>query len=143
MNNFLPKSYKYKKIRKKIITSKLKSNKLSILKHYDFGLKILETTTLTSVVLEAARRSITRKLKRLGKLKINTFPNVPITHKAVGIRMGKGIGSISHWVSLVKKGRILFELKNTTYDLAKAAFRSASYKLPVKSKFVYKKIKIK
>lgn len=141
MNNFLPKNYKHKKIRKRVTSSKLLSTKMSKLTDYDFGLKILKTTTLTSVVLEAARRSITRKLKRLGKLKINAFPNIPITHKAVGIRMGKGIGGICHWVCLVKKGRILFELKNTTYDLAKAAFRSAAFKLPIKSKFVYKKIK--
>lgn len=96
MNNFLPKNYKYKKIRKRVTDSKLISTKLSTLTDYDFGLKILKTTTLTSVILEAARRSITRKLKRLGKLKINAFPNVPITHKAVGIRMGKGVGAISH-----------------------------------------------
>lgn len=141
MNNFFPKKYKYKKIRKRIVDTKLTEYRTSNLKTYDFGLKVLKNTVISSTVLEAARRSITRKLKRLGKLKINGFPNIPVTSKSVGIRMGKGVGSISHWVFLVKKGRILFELKDVTFDLAKEAFRSASYKLPVKSKFIYKKIK--
>lgn len=140
MNNFFPKNYKYKKIRNRVTASKSSEYRTSTLKTYDFGLKILSNTLISATVLEAARRSITKKLKRLGKLKINGFPNVPITSKSVGIRMGKGVGSISHWVFPAKKGRILFELKDVTFDLAKIAFRSASYKLPVKSKFVYKKI---
>jgi len=96
MNNFFPKKYKHKKIRKRVTASKLTEYRTSNLKTYDFGLKVLESTVISSTVLEAARRSITRKLKRLGKLKINGFPNVPVTSKSVGIRMGKGVGSISH-----------------------------------------------
>lgn len=95
MNNFFPKNYKYKKIRKRVTASKSNEHRTSVLKTYDFGLKVLKNTLISSTVLEAARRSITRKLKRIGKLKINGFPSVPVTSKSVGIRMGKGVGSIS------------------------------------------------
>lgn len=95
MNKFLPKSYKYKKIRKRVRINPLSDFRTSILKTAQFGLKVLDNGIISSVVLEAARRSITRKLKRLGNLKINGFPNVPITSKSLGVRMGKGVGSIS------------------------------------------------
>lgn len=138
MNKFIPKSYKYKKVRKRVKLNCLKDFRCSYLKNSNYGLKILDNCVISSVVLEAARRSITRKLKRIGSLKINGFPHVPITSKPLGVRMGKGVGSIEGWVFPVKKGRILFELNGVSMELAKSAFRSASYKLPVKSKFVYK-----
>ncbi len=138
MNKFIPKSYKYKKIRKRVKLNCLKDFRSNELKDFNYGLKILDNGVISSVVLEAARRSITRKLKRTGKLKINGFPSIPVTSKPLGVRMGKGVGSIDSWVFPVKKGRILFELKGVSIDLAKSALRSASYKLPVKSKFVYK-----
>lgn len=138
MNKFLPKNYKFKKIRKRVRVSNLKDYRTSILRTHKFGLKILDNGVISSVVLEAARRSITRKLKRAGNLKINGFSHVPVTAKSLGVRMGKGVGSISKWVFPVKKGRILFELNNVSFDLAKSALRSAAYKLPLKSKFVYK-----
>lgn len=138
MNKFLPKNYKYKKIRKRVRVNLLKDFRTSVLKTHKFGLKILENGVVSSVVLEAARRSITRKLKRLGNLKINGFSNIPVTAKSLGVRMGKGVGSISKWVCVVKKGRILFELDGVSFDLAKAALRGAAFKLPLKSKFVYK-----
>lgn len=138
MNKFIPKSYKYKKVRKRVRVNALQDHRTNILKTHKFGLKVLDNGIISSIVLEAARRSITRKLKRLGNLKINGFPNVPITAKSVGVRMGKGVGSISGWVFPVKKGRILFELDGVSFDLAKSAFRSAAYKLPLKTKFIYK-----
>lgn len=137
MNKFIPKNYKFKKIRKRVRSTKLTDYRTSTLKTSKFGLKLLDNGVISSVVLEAARRSITRKLKRLGSLKINGFSNIPITAKSLGVRMGKGVGSISGWVFPVKKGRILFELNGVSFDLAKSAFRSAAYKLPLKSKFVY------
>ena len=137
MNKFIPKNYKYKKIRKRVRTNCLKEFRTNTLKNFKYGLKILDNGIISSVVLEAARRSITRRLKRLGNLKINGFSSIPITAKSLGVRMGKGVGSISGWVFPVKKGRILFELDGVSFDLAKAAFRSASYKLPLKSKFIY------
>lgn len=140
MNKFIPKNYKYKKIRKRVRVNKLKDYRTSNLRDFEYGLKVLDNTIISATVLEAARRSITRKLKRLGRLKINGFPNIPITSKPLGVRMGKGVGSIDTWVFPVKKGRILFELKNVSIDLAKSALRSASFKLPVKTKFIYKEI---
>ncbi len=137
MNKFIPKNYKYKKIRKRVRTNTLKEFRTNTLKNFKYGLKILDNGIISSVVLEAARRSITRRLKRVGNLKINGFSNIPITAKSLGVRMGKGVGSISGWVFPVKKGRILFELDGVSFDLAKAAFRSAAYKLPLKSKFIY------
>lgn len=137
MNKFIPKNYKYKKIRKRVRINKLIDYRSSILKTSQYGLKVLDNVIISSIVLEAARRSITRKLKRIGNLKINGFPNIPITSKSSGVRMGKGVGSISGWVFPVKKGRILFELNNVPFALAKVALKSASSKLPVKSKFIY------
>lgn len=95
MNKFFPKNYKYKKLRKRIRTNLLTDYRYSTLKFGSFGLKIIENSIISSVVLEAARRSITRKLRRTGKLRINGFPFVPITKKSLGVRMGKGVGSIS------------------------------------------------
>ena len=137
MNKFIPKNYKYKKIRKRVRINKLKDFKINTLKTNRFGLKVMSNGIISSVVLEAARRSITRKLKKLGNLKINGFSDIPVTTKSLGVRMGKGVGNISSWVFPIKKGRILFELNNISLELAKSAFRSASYKLPLKSKFVY------
>jgi large subunit ribosomal protein L16 len=95
MNKLFPKNYKYKKIRKRVRINSLKDYRTSVLKTHNYGLKILDNTIISSVVLEAARRSITKKIKRVGNLKINGFPNIPVTKKPVGVRMGKGVGSIS------------------------------------------------
>jgi large subunit ribosomal protein L16 len=95
MNKFIPKNYKYKKIRKRVRTNNLKEYRSNTLTTYKYGLKILDNGIISSVVLEAARRSITRRLKRLGNLKINGFSNIPVTAKSLGVRMGKGVGSIS------------------------------------------------
>jgi len=138
MNKFIPKNYKFKKLRKRLRTNLSIDYRSCNLKFSNFGLKIMQSTILSSVVFEAARRSITRKLKRTGKLLINGFPCVPLTKKSLGVRMGKGVGNITEWVFPVKKGRVLFELKNVSFEQAKSAFRSASFKLPVKTKFIYK-----
>lgn len=138
MANKFPKKYKFKKIRKRVRTNKLMDFRGSILKDFSFGLKIMDNAIISTTVLEAARRIIVKKLKKTGILKVNGFPFIPVTSKPLGVRMGKGVGSIDTWVFPIKKGRILFELNNVSFDLAKAAFRSAAFKLPVKAKFVYK-----
>jgi len=138
MNKFIPKDYKYRKIRKRVRISNKKDNRSYDLKFGLFGLKIIENGVISSVVFEAARRSITRKLKRSGKLKINGFPQIPVTSKSLGVRMGKGSGNISEWVFPVKKGRVLFELSDVSPEIAKSALKSASHKLPLKTKFIYK-----
>lgn len=137
MNIFIPKKYKFKKIHKKVRIKNGKELKLNQLKLSICGLKVLESGVISSNILEAARRVIKRKIKRIGILKVNGFAHIPITQKASGIRMGKGVGSISSWVFPIKKGRILFELEDVSLDLAKVALKSASMKLNLPSKIVY------
>jgi len=101
-----------------------------------FGLKALEPIWLTSRQIEAARIAMTRYIKRGGKVWINVFPDKPYTKKPAETRMGKGKGNPEYWVAVVKPGRILFELAGVPEPLAKEAFRLASHKLPIKTKFV-------
>ena len=101
-----------------------------------FGLKALESSRITSRQLEAARRAITRKMKREGRVWVQIFPHIPVTAKPTAVRMGKGKGSVSYWTSLVKPGKILFEIDGVPKTLAMEAFELASAKLPNKNKFV-------
>lgn len=101
-----------------------------------FALKSLEFSRLTSRQLEAARIALTRNMKREGKVWIRVFPDKPITSKPAEVRMGKGKGAPSHWVAVVRPGRIMFEADGVPYEIAKEALRLAAQKLPVKCKFV-------
>ncbi len=101
-----------------------------------YGLKATEPAWVTSRQIEAARVAITRYIKRSGKLWIRIFPDKPITVKPAETRMGKGKGSPEYWVAVVKPGRILFELEGLSYEIAKEAMRLASYKLPMRTRFV-------
>jgi large subunit ribosomal protein L16 len=101
-----------------------------------FGLKSLEAGWITSRQIEASRIAVTRFMKREGKVWIRIFPDKPITSKPAEVRMGKGKGAPSHWVAVVKPGRIMFESDGVPYDIAKEAMRLAAQKLPVKCKFV-------
>ena len=101
-----------------------------------FGLKALEPERITSRQIEAARRAITRHLRRAGKLWIRIFPDLPVSKKPADVRMGSGKGSVEFWACRVKPGRIMFELDGVPEDLAKEAFERASAKLPIKSKFI-------
>ncbi len=102
----------------------------------EFGLKTVETGKITSRQIEAARVAITRKVKRGGKLWIRIFPDFPYTKKPAETRMGKGKGNPEGWVAKVKPGKIMFEIAGVDEELARKAFKSASNKLPVKTKFV-------
>nr|YP_003289198.1 50S ribosomal protein L16 [Ectocarpus siliculosus]CAT18756.1 Chloroplast 50S ribosomal protein L16 [Ectocarpus siliculosus]CAV31229.1 Chloroplast 50S ribosomal protein L16 [Ectocarpus siliculosus] len=104
----------------------------------DYALQALEPTWLTSRQIEATRRTITRYTKRGGKLWITVFPDKPITARAAESRMGSGKGSVEYWVAVVKPGHILFELGGVPAKLAKEALEIASYKLPIKTKFLKK-----
>lgn len=104
----------------------------------DYALQALEPTWLTSRQIEATRRTITRYTKRGGKLWITVFPDKPITARAAESRMGSGKGSVEYWVAVVKPGHILFELGGVPSKLAKEALEIASYKLPIKTKFLKK-----
>lgn len=102
----------------------------------EFGLKTIERGEITSRQIEAARRTITRYLKRGGKLWIRIFPHKPITQKAAEVPMGAGKGSVEYYVAAVKPGTVLFELEGVTAEQAREAFTLAAHKLPVTTKFV-------
>lgn len=104
----------------------------------DYAIQALEPTWLTSRQIEATRRTITRYTKRGGKLWITVFPDKPITARAAESRMGSGKGSVDYWVAVVKPGHILFELSGVPLKLAREALQIASYKLPIKTKFLTK-----
>ena len=101
-----------------------------------FGLKATQPERVTARQIEAARRAITRHLRRAGRVWIRIFPDVPVSSKPAEVRMGKGKGSIDRWVCRVKPGTIMFEVDGVDRELAKKAFELASAKLPVKTKFV-------
>jgi large subunit ribosomal protein L16 len=101
-----------------------------------YGLKAMEPDRLTARQIEAARRAITRHIKRQGRLWIRVFPDVPVSGKPAEVRMGKGKGSPEYWAARVKPGRILFELDGVPGDIAAMAFSRAAMKLPIKVKVV-------
>ena len=101
-----------------------------------FGIKVLDSTFLTSRQIEAARIAATRYMKREGQLWIKVFPDKPITKKPLEVRMGKGKGAVEYWVAVCKPGRIIFEVGGVSLDIAKEALRLAAQKLPVKTKFL-------
>ena len=102
----------------------------------DFGLMALEPAWIDSRQIEACRRTVVRYIKRRGKVWIRIFPDKPVTAKPAETRMGKGKGSVEKWVCVVKPGRILFEMQGVNEETAREALRLASYKLPIKTKFV-------
>ena len=109
------------------------------LKSYDFGeygLKSLDNGMVKGNHIEACRVIVARKLKGAGKLWINIFPNKSITKKPAETRMGKGKGELDHWVAVVKRGKVMFELSGVPEDFAKRVLRLVAFKLPVKSKFI-------
>jgi large subunit ribosomal protein L16 len=101
----------------------------------EYGLKSLQRGRITARQIEAARRAITRHVKRSGKMWIRIFPDKPITKKPLEVRMGKGKGSVEYWVAEIKPGTILYEINGVPEDVARQAFKLAAAKLPVKSQF--------
>jgi large subunit ribosomal protein L16 len=104
-----------------------------------FGLKAMSPERVTARQIEAARRAITRHMKRLGKLWIRVFPDVPVTKKPAEVRMGKGKGSVEYWICRVKPGRIMFEMDGVKPEIAIQALTLAAAKLPVRTKIVERK----
>ncbi|MBI5048205.1 MAG: 50S ribosomal protein L16 [Deltaproteobacteria bacterium] len=104
----------------------------------DYGLQAIECGWLTTREIEAARIAITRFIKRGGKIWIRVFPDKPVTKKPAETRMGSGKGNPEDWVAVIKPGRILYEMEGVTEDIAKEAFRLASYKLSLPTKIVYR-----
>ncbi len=101
-----------------------------------YGLKATSPERVTARQIEAARRAITRHLRRAGRLWIRVFPDVPVSSKPAEVRMGKGKGSPEYWVARVAPGRIMFELDGVSWDLAQEAFKLAAAKLPLETKIV-------
>lgn len=101
----------------------------------DYGLKALGRGRLTARQIEAARRALTRHVKRGGKIWIRVFPDKPITQKPLEVRQGKGKGSVEYWVAQIQPGKVLFEIEGVTEELAAEAFALAAAKLPFRTKF--------
>jgi large subunit ribosomal protein L16 len=102
----------------------------------EFGLKAADRGRLTARQIEAARRAMTRHMRRQGKVYIRVFPDKPITKKPLEVRMGKGKGSVEYWVAQIQPGRMLFEVEGIAEDLARESFALAAAKLPFKTTFV-------
>jgi len=106
----------------------------------EYGLKATTRGRVTARQIEAARRVITRHVRRIGKLWIRMFPDKPITKKPVEVRQGKGKGNVEYWVDQVQPGRVLYEIEGVDEEVARAAFKLAAAKLPVQTTFVTRKL---
>jgi large subunit ribosomal protein L16 len=102
----------------------------------EFGLKAIDRGRLTARQIEAARRAMTRHIKRGGRVWIRIFPDKPITQKPAEVRMGKGKGSVEYWVAEIQPGKVLYEMDGVQEDVARKAFRLAAAKLPLRTVFV-------
>ena len=128
-----PKRTKYRKYHRGRMRGKAtRGNKVSF---GQYGLKALEPSWITSRQIEATRRTITRYTKRGASLWIRVFPDKTVTARAAESRMGSGKGAVDYWVATVKPGTILFEIGSVPEEVARSAFKLASYKLPIKTKF--------
>jgi large subunit ribosomal protein L16 len=127
-----PKKIKYKKTKKgKLVNLEFK---LNTLKFGTIGLKAAEAGIINSRQIEAARQAIVRKIKRKGKIWIRIFPDLPITSKSTGVRMGKGKGQFSHWGARVRGGTVLFEICGVNISTVLTAFKTGGAKLPIKTR---------
>ena len=129
-----PKKTKYRKAFKGRIHGPAKGG--FSLNFGSYGLKSMEPERVTARQIEAARRAITRQMKRQGRVWIRIFPDVPVTDKPAEVRMGKGKGSVEYWAARVAPGRIMFEIDGVSDEIAREALRLGAAKLPVKTRIV-------
>ena len=129
-----PKKTKYRKAHKGRIRGKAKGG--TTLNFGSYGLKALTAERVTSRQIEAARRAITRHMKRAGKVWIRIFPDVPVSKKPTEVRMGKGKGTPEYWAAWVKPGRVMFEIDGVPSDIAHTALNLGSSKLPLQTKII-------
>ena len=129
-----PKKTKYRKAHKGRIRGKAKGG--TTLNFGSYGLKALTADRVTSRQIEAARRAITRHMKRAGKVWIRIFPDVPVSKKPTEVRMGKGKGTPEYWAARVKPGRVMFEIDGVPSDIAHTALNLGSSKLPLQTKII-------
>jgi large subunit ribosomal protein L16 len=134
----IPKRVKYRRVHRGRMRGK--ATRGNTLAYGEFGLMAMEPCWITSNQIEAARIAMTRYIRRGGKVYTKIFPDKPVTEKPAETRMGSGKGSPEYWVAVVKPGRIMFEMEGIAEDMAREALRLATHKLPVKCKFVTKKI---
>lgn len=130
----MPKKMKFRKIQKGRVRG-VASRGYNV-SFGDYGLKSLECAWITNRQIEAARQTMTRHIKRRGKVWIRIFPSKPITKKPAETRMGKGKGAVESWVAVVKPGTVMFEMQGVEEEVAKEAMKLAASKLPIKTKFV-------
>ena len=135
-----PKRTKFRKAHKGRIHGNAKGG--TTLNFGAFGLKAMQPDRITARQIEAARRAITRHIKRQGRVWIRVFPDVPVSQKPTEVRMGKGKGTPEYWACRIKPGRILFELDGIDEALAKRALELGAAKLPISTKFITRGIKI-
>ena len=132
----MPKRVKYRRVhRGRMKGTAQRGNTLT---YGEYGLQALQPAWITSNQIEAARRAMTRYIRRGGNIWIKIFPDKPVTEKPAETRMGSGKGAPAYWVAVVKPGRILFEMSGVTEETAREAMRLAAMKLPIKTKFVMK-----
>ena len=132
----MPKRVKYRKVHRGRMKGKaMRGNELA---YGEYGIKALEPCWITSNQIEAARRAMTRYIRRGGNIWIKIFPDKPVTEKPAETRMGSGKGAPEDWVAVVKPGRVLFEMGGVSEEVAREAMRLASMKLPIRTKFVMK-----
>ncbi len=136
----MPKRVKYRKQFRGRMRGQAKGG--TELQSGEYGLQALEPGWITSRQIEAMRQTVVRNMRRRGKYWIRIFPDKPVTVKPAETRMGKGKGSVDHWVAVVKPGRILFEIAGVPDDVAREALRLATYKLPIRSQVVSREDKL-
>ena len=129
-----PKRVKYRKVHKG--RRRGKANSGNTISYGEYGLQAMESAWLTARQIEAARRAITRHVRRGANIWVCVFPDKPVTKKAAETRMGSGKGAPDHWVAVVRPGRILFEMAGIAEEVAKEAMRLASHKLPIQTRFI-------
>ncbi len=130
----MPKRVKYRKQFRGRMRGMAKGGKE--LQQGEFGLQALEPGWITSRQIEAVRRAMVRHMRRRGRYWIRIFPDKPVTEKPAETRMGKGKGTVDHWVAVVKPGRIMFEIAGVSDEIAQEALRRAGYKLPIKTQVI-------
>lgn len=133
-----PKRTKFRKVQKG--RNRGLSQRGSKVSFGEFGLKAIGRGRITARQIEAARRAMTRHVKRGGKIWIRVFPDKPITSKPLEVRMGKGKGNVEYWVAQIQPGKVLYEMEGVSEDLAREAFELAASKLPVKTTFVKRSV---
>ena len=136
----MPKKVKHRKWRKGIVRAAIESRGTE-LAFGQYALKATEPERVTARQIEAARRSISRYVKRGGKMWIRVFPDKPITKKPIEVRMGSGKGNVEYWVAQIQPGRMIYEIEGVSEDIAREAFRLAAAKLSVTTTFVTRTVR--